>query len=417
MRTSKDLSLQKKCALQTIFNTGIVDVQTPEIENMLKTYIEKKVKEVLRPYIRGEEPVKLCPSINMYKVRVPKALIKTDTKPPQYAKTKEDLYVKLYDYLFGGDTLEVLYDKWHKSRQEDPTVGDRTVDRDKQQWEKYYKSDPIIKMHIEDIAATDILSFYKRVWDNGNATRKMLNNVKSIMNYIYDYAIEQGYIQVNAARSVSTRKWKCRIPATRKPYTNEERAKLFLYLQNITLTKENQYYVMGVMLMFCLDIRIGELIALKWDDIDWQSKTIRIARMVESVRDENGVYHPKEIEHLKCGDVGVRDFPLTSKAISILERIRFISKDGLILKNQAGKPLNTNKFNRYLKAFCTAAGIEYKSSHSIRYSAVSSLAEKGTDLKTLQYLSGHRCKDTTLHYIEEVTRKEDARRYADECFN
>lgn len=100
----------------------------------------------------------------MYKVRVPKALVRDDAKPPQYAKTKSDLYMELYDYLFGGDTLEILYDKWHRSRQEDPTIGDRTADRDGQQWEKYYKNDIIAKMHISDLKPSDIQAFYTRVW-------------------------------------------------------------------------------------------------------------------------------------------------------------------------------------------------------------------------------------------------------------
>ncbi|MCR4789171.1 MAG: hypothetical protein K5888_11335 [Lachnospiraceae bacterium] len=102
---------------------------------------------------------------------------------------------------------------------------------------------------------------------------------------VLDYAVNNEIIDHNVARDVSTKSLKCKIVNNKdKVYTPEERAALFEYLISIP----QNVYTLGIMLMFCLDIRIGELKALKWSDYDESKGQIYIQRQIVDRKDENG---------------------------------------------------------------------------------------------------------------------------------
>ena len=59
---------------------------------------------------------------------------------------------------------------------------------------------------------------------------------------------------------------------------------------------------------------------------------------------------------------------------------------------------HTNKFNEHPKKYCEAAGVPYRSSHKIRFYAVSQMYDMGMDEKDIMALAGHSNVSTTRHY-------------------
>ncbi len=401
----EDCSNDEKILLLDYIDGGKINSRDVAIIRMTLAKIKKDVITKLRPYVRNTDKiVYYCPSKNKYKAYIPKALLKEDTAVPQCAVSEYQMWYKLYTYLYGDyadATLEYLAELWFKERKKDLDVSSKTYDRNKNTWDKYFKDNPIVKIPVRRLTANKFYLFYKAYTAGRAITRAELNNIKGIPNMVLDYAVNNEIIEHNVARDVSTKSLKCKIVNNKdKVYTPEERAALFEYLISIP----QNVYTLGIMLMFCLDIRIGELKALKWSDYDESKGQIYIQRQIVDRKDENGKWFQLELDYTKGGEDGDRWLPISKTAKHLLTQLKLLSNNKeYILINRGETTIKTNKFNEHLQKYCHACGIRYLSSHKIRFYAVTEQAKIGMDLATIQYRSGHKCKTTTLHYIRNAS--------------
>ncbi len=398
------LSDEEKYDLLEKVEDGTIVSKDAALYDMTIQKMKKEVIARLKPYIReGSKVVYYLPSKKQYKARVPKALRKEDKPAPQYASTELQMWNKLYIYLCEDDTyltLEDVYERWIQERKNDPDVATRTYLRNENIWNKYYKDNPISKMPFQKLTAKKIFDFYKSYTGGRAISRGELGNLKGILNMVYDYAVVNDIISTNIAKTVSTKNLKCKIINNKeKVYTPEERKQLFEYLESIP----QNVYSLGIRLMFCLDVRIGELKALKWSDYNKEKGQIYVHKQIVERNDKDGKWCQVELDYTKSGEDGDRKLPVSKKAAQLLEDLRNLNPDSeYIMVNTAGTIIKTNKFNDYLRKYCNACGIRYLSSHKIRFYAVTEQARAGMDLLTIQHNSGHRCKSTTLHYMRLV---------------
>ena len=141
-------------------------------------------------------------------------------------------------------------------------------------------------------------------------------------------------------------------------------------------------------------LRIGELKGLRWDDIS--DNMVHIQRFVN---DKNEI-----IEDIKGHQAeGKRFIPLTPGAKQILEKIRRLNPDSEYIFIRNGQPLATVTFNRHLKKCCEELGIEYRSSHKIRFSTASIMYKNGANETELSQLLGHTTLNMTRHYLRNIT--------------
>jgi integrase len=396
---------QKMKLLDDALN-GTMKSKDVAIYNMTLEKLQKEVMAIVESYIRkGSKFVYYCPSKNQYKARIPKALLIEGKDAPKCATSELQMWDRLYKYFYGDDneSLESMATEWFKERKEDPDVSSKTYDRNENTWNKYYRNNPITTIPIKKLTAKRIFDFYKSFTAGRAISRAELGNIKGIMNMILDYAVVNDKIDCNVAKSVSTKSLKCKIVNNKdKVYTPEERKALLNYLKSIP----QSVYSLGIMLMFCLDVRIGELKALRWSDYNEEKGQIYIHKQIVDRKDQNGKWCQIELDYTKSGEDGDRWLPVSKTAKSLLSQLKLLSENSeYILTNQAGTTIKTNKFNEYLKKYCEACGVRYLSSHKIRFYAVTEQAKVGTDLLTIQHYSGHRCKSTTLHYMRNASNE------------
>lgn len=161
-----------------------------------------------------------------------------------------------------------------------------------------------------------------------------------------------------------------------------------------------------VLLNFQLGLRIGELVALKWEDID--GNTISINKMEATTfkaTDSGDVESDgfKVVPYVKS-EAGFRKVFLNNVALSLLDKIRKIHlkngyyDDGYIFIASRNKKRGTSRtLTKYLESLCEAAGVMNKSSHKIRKTYISSLFDKGVNFNTIRELAGHEDEKTTLN--------------------
>jgi integrase len=310
-------------------------------------------------------------------------------------KSEADLYTKLYDFYFGesNSTLETLYPQWLKWREEQASVSPKTIKENSYLWNAYLKDTPISKVPIRLLKPKDFIKFFREVTKGGEITRKRFNDMKSVLNGIIYYAIELEIIEHNYLRDINYKQFRYKAENNNiLPFTEEERLKIIAHLPNDDL------YSLALKFDFHMILRIGELKGLKWSDI--KGDYIYIQRFIN---DDNEI-----IEDIKGHqEEGRRFIPLTATAKQLLERIREINPNSEFLFVHDGVPLATVTFNRRLKKCCKELGIEYRSSHKIRFSTASIMYKNGVGAPELQKMLGHTTLAMTTHYLRSVTPEEE----------
>ncbi len=157
-------------------------------------------------------------------------------------------------------------------------------------------------------------------------------------------------------------------------------------------------------------LRTGELIGLKWSDIDWEKKVIHIQRSME-YRYTVGEWRTGEPKSKS----GYRDVPLTDEAISILKNQREKLKSIKVINMQfkehiflcrKGEPTKNSAYDTTLFKLCDKAGIDRFSMHVLRHTFATRCIEAGMRPKTLQIILGHSNVGITMNLYVHVTEDE-----------
>lgn len=168
---------------------------------------------------------------------------------------------------------------------------------------------------------------------------------------------------------------------------------------------ENQYKF-----MLQTGLRTGELVGLKWDDIDFGKRTVTISRTME-YRYKVGEWRvgpPKSKS-------GYRTIPLTDEAIRILKdqkeknsKIKVINiewRDQVFLSRK-GEPVKNSTYDTALFKICDKAEIRKFCMHILRHTFATRCIEGGMIPKTLQKILGHSNIGITMNLYVDATEEE-----------
>lgn len=180
-------------------------------------------------------------------------------------------------------------------------------------------------------------------------------------------------------------------------YNSDELKDLNQYLDCMYTETEDTAFL-AVKLNFLLGLRVGELVALKWDDYI-NINHLHIVR--EEVR--NQVTNRYEVvEHTKTNRD--RFVVLVPKAINILQKI---GQTGDYIFMRDGERLTSRQIAYVLEKYAERQGLSTKSTHKMRKTFASNLNASGVPLDCIRELLGHSNLNTTLGYIyNPLTEKE-----------
>jgi integrase len=147
-------------------------------------------------------------------------------------------------------------------------------------------------------------------------------------------------------------------------------------------------------------LRQGELLALRWRDVDFAGSALTIARAMSAGVESS----------TKSGRV--RRVPLADQAAGALDRMsrrkHFTSPDDLVFCNLFGRPLDGSALRRRYKRTQAAADIRPLRFHDLRHTFGSLLAARGVDVVTIQKAMGHSALSTTSRYLHARPASEQA---------
>jgi len=162
-----------------------------------------------------------------------------------------------------------------------------------------------------------------------------------------------------------------------------------------------------------LGLRRGEAIGLRWTDIDWERKTLRIARQITPVGNKPHLGDPKS-------KAGIRSIPLPGAIITALREHQERQDadrqaagarwqdSGYILTNTIGGHLQPAYALRAFHALLDRAGLPRMRFHDLRHSCASLLAAQGVPARVSMQILGHSnvsmTQDTYTHVFDEGLR-------------
>lgn len=226
--------------------------------------------------------------------------------------------------------------------------------------------------------------------NQGGLSDKTVRDIVMLLKLCINYGKKKGYIEQQSYDIEFPTK---RSSAQIKTFTREEQQKI---IQAVKLSKNSK--TNGILLSLSTGIRIGELCALKWSDIDFNREVVSISKTIQRLylKNEKGQGNTKIAITAPKTMSSIREIPLASALTAILKSYCPKNSDTYLL-TCCQKYMEPRTYRNYYTKFLRNHHIRELSFHCLRHTFATRCIELGADYKTVSELLGHACVNTTLN--------------------
>lgn len=267
-----------------------------------------------------------------------------------------------------------------------------------------YKYQNIIDTHImpelggikmTEINATLINDFLARKLKNGRLdgagglSQSYVRSITLVITATIKYAVSEGFCQ-----PLKTPIYKPVAGRNKLSILSLEEQKAFEAFLNSNLNEKN----VGILLSLYTGLRIGEVCALAWEDIDMKQRVIHVRHTIARIKDEDNVSGRKTklILDTPKTKASLRDIPISSQLMPILSRLRAVSTSVYVISK--GKTfLSPRTFEHHFHRMLMCGNITYVNYHCLRHTFATRCIEAGVDVKSLSEILGHANVGITLN--------------------
>ena len=365
-----------------------------------------------------------------------------DDNPKRLKKAMDDMRYELEHGLYGSCkniTLDKWFDEYIKTYKE-PILKESTVNHYRLYYRLYIQPD-MGKKYIKDIKGIHVQKLYNELAKRGMKS----NTIKKIANILHStlkQAVRDDLLLKNPCEAAD-------IPKTeqkeRRVLTAKEQREFIDFVSDSA--KWQRYYPLFIM-AFGTGMRIGELLALRWNDLDFKEKSIRVNKTLQYIQVE-GSRECKFIVQSPKTKQSIRTIPMLNNVAEVLklhregQRKDIIMLGGiwqksdnkdlrnLVFTTDTGNPIDRNSINRTIKSIVSdinlkraeQAGKDKRkaeifpdfSAHTMRHSFATRCFEADIRPKVIQSFLGHSTLATTMDiytHVTEENKKEEIEKIA-----
>lgn len=250
----------------------------------------------------------------------------------------------------------------------------------------YVKYSVIYHNHIEETFHGTMLAQMTDVYVRDKLPPALSDSVKNSI-----------YCVLNQILKFASEKYDASMQALQKPAMNAPRKAVRVLTQKeqreliSVLYREMNLYKMAVLLCLLTGLRLGELCALKWSDIDFENKIFTVNRTVQRLYTEEK--KTVLMESLPKSESSKREIPLSEEAFLLLTKFQ----NGKEYVFGGDKPLEPRTLQYHFKKICKDTGMPDKNFHILRHTFSTNCIEGGMDVKSLSEMLGHSDVQITLN--------------------
>ena len=334
-------------------------------------------------------------------------------------KLNEALYVKDHN-IFSKQcnmTLSEWFDTWVEVFYKN-TVKTVTYLRAIANYDRYIRKSFLGNLKIIDIKPVHIQKFINELIEEKSLTRSGIKPYANILKGSLQKAYECAYLKANPADAIMLPKKDSKF---KEAMTPREQELFFIYAEG------SSYYNLFQFLILT-GVRIGEAIALTWEDIDLDNRTISINKTAVAIKGvEKDLYKERGYETFNNRAIVIsspktegsnRVLPISDACYLLLKNIdlRREPNVSLVFYSKRKSYLNHSNIDARIKVICdlinerSGEHIKSISAHTFRHTFATRCFEMNVNIKTVQYLLGHSSAETTMdiytHISTEQAKKE-----------
>ena len=286
--------------------------------------------------------------------------------------------------------MEIYFERWYKNRVRENT---------------YFNNVNLVRNHlypvlgdvlIKDLTSAMIQDAYPKMFKRKETKkyRKCNYSDGTIKMFVVrfkdglDYAVEEGVISSNPHKRVIVPK--TGVTRIVEAFTPEEQRKIVEY----TRSKDDINRVFY--LLIATGMRVGECIALTWDDVNIEDGWIEVNKTAVNLRGHM-VIHPTKTEQ------SVRRIYLSDNTLTFIKRLSSNKRrPKLLLPNSTGDIYQTSALRSRWVKVCAELEIPYKNLHALRHSWATRALENGIEVSTVSKMLGHKSIATTIDIYQSV---------------
>jgi integrase len=145
-------------------------------------------------------------------------------------------------------------------------------------------------------------------------------------------------------------------------------------------------------------MRIGEICALTWEDIDAENGTIHIRRTIQRIYTiDEGIRKTELILDSPKTKHSIREIPMSRDLLKMLKPIKKVVNDKFFVLTNDIKPTEPRTYRSYYKKFMQELNMPRLKFHGLRHSFATRCIESKCDYKTVSVILGHANISTTLN--------------------
>lgn len=318
-----------------------------------------------------------------------------------FGKTEEDVLSKMEKFRASLPqptekklTLSSIFTEWFQSisyRVKDSTLANYLLKADKHILPAFGKQ------NITEIVQTSIYQFIRDKQNSGLSNR-YITDILILMKSVFKYAART-YHAINPMEGLAMpKKQKAEI----RLLTEAEERKLM----QIVMGNQN-FTTLGIALAKLTGLRIGELCALQWGDIDLEKRILTVRKTIQRIQVKGGSRKTKLVITEPKSETSKRSIPIPECIIGFLRK--FQGKADEYMLSGTEKPVEPRTMQYRFATILKNGNLPSVHFHALRHMFASNCVKLGFDIKALSEILGHSGVEITLNrYVHSsIEQKSD----------
>jgi len=259
------------------------------------------------------------------------------------------------------------------------------------------------KTRLQDIQPSQIKQLYLMKREEGRGPRT-IQLIHTVLHCVLKQAVREGILGRNPVDAVERPK----VEQAEFQILTEEQAR------QLVIASMNSRYGTLIYLALLTGMREGELLGLKWSDLDWEKGFLLVQRQLQRTKGHGRLLVPPKTKagrrQIKLGQ-GILDRLVAHREQQ--EQQRSVNQDlweenDLIFPNTIGKPMACENMYSEFKRLLRVNGLPDIRFHDLRHTSISFLLDIGTPINTVQRRAGHsKASITTDTYGHAMAHSQD----------